>query len=95
VAKFDAIVVTRVRQLLRGRPGGTAEDAEARLGRLFPIVPFYSRGGARCPPRQVLILPPQVPGAPRQVGGVGRHVVRRVATSCAPTASPCVTRRKA
>ncbi|MFS8070928.1 MAG: hypothetical protein ACMG6S_31560 [Byssovorax sp.] len=42
VAKFETIVVARVRQLLRGRPGGTPEDAEARLRRLFPIVPFYS-----------------------------------------------------
>jgi hypothetical protein len=41
-AKFEAIVVARVRQLLRGRPGGTPEDAEARLRRLFPVVPFYS-----------------------------------------------------
>jgi hypothetical protein len=42
VAKFDAIVVARVRQMLSGRPGSTAEDTEVRLQRLFPIVPFYS-----------------------------------------------------
>ena len=41
-AKFDKIVVARVRQLLQGRPGSTAEDAEARLSRLFPVMPFYS-----------------------------------------------------
>jgi hypothetical protein len=38
----QTIVVARVRQLLRGRPGSTAEDAETRLRRLFPVVPFYS-----------------------------------------------------
>ncbi|MFT3775107.1 MAG: hypothetical protein QM820_57910 [Minicystis sp.] len=41
-AKFETMVVDRVRKLLRGRPGSTAEDAEKRLHRLLPIVPFYS-----------------------------------------------------
>jgi hypothetical protein len=41
-AKFETIVVARVRQLLRTRAGSTPEDAEARLGRLFAVVPFYS-----------------------------------------------------
>jgi hypothetical protein len=40
--KFDTIVVDRVRKLLRGRPGTTPEDAEIRLRRLLPILPFYS-----------------------------------------------------
>lgn len=42
VAKFETRVVERVRLLLRRRPHTTAEDAEIRLRRLFPIIPFYS-----------------------------------------------------
>jgi len=40
--KFETIVVARVRQMLQGRPAGTSDDAETRLRRRFPILPFYS-----------------------------------------------------
>lgn len=40
--RFDKLIVTPVRQLLHGRRGATEADTEARLRRLFPIIPFYS-----------------------------------------------------
>jgi hypothetical protein len=41
-AKFQPMVVDRVRRILRGRPGSTAADAEERLRRLLLVMPFYS-----------------------------------------------------
>jgi hypothetical protein len=41
VARFDTHVVARVRRILLSH-ASTAQDAEARLRRLFPVVPFYS-----------------------------------------------------
>lgn len=40
-AKFETMVVARVRQILQ-RPGTKSEDIDRRLGRLFPVIPFYS-----------------------------------------------------
>lgn len=42
VAKFDAVVRTRVRQVLRAQKGATAESVEQRMRRLLLLAPFYS-----------------------------------------------------